>query len=326
LLDVASVCFELGNSCGSTALIYAMHQIQVATLVHEHTKWHQQFLAEVASEQLLLGSVTSEVGVGGSIRTSKCAPIDLGNGQFSLHKEATTISYGSRAQALLVTSRRNNDSDASDQILSVVKRDQYQLQLTSEWDTMGMRSTCSHGFIFEAKSVPYEQVFQTMFSDIASKIMLPVSHILWASAWLGIATDALTRARAYLRAQAKSNSSANMPPGATRLVEAVSKLKSAHSMLKSSLLKYQDMKEVNPDIAFTVEMNNIKTFISNVALDCVNEAMMICGISGYKKGTRYSVERHLRDIHSARLMVSNDRIMLNNASFVVAQRANIVEF
>src|SRR5436853_497908 len=44
--DVVDICYALGRSCGSTAMIYAMHQIMVACLVRHarHDAWHMQLL------------------------------------------------------------------------------------------------------------------------------------------------------------------------------------------------------------------------------------------------------------------------------------------
>jgi acyl-CoA dehydrogenase len=47
---------------------------------------------------------------------------------------------------------------------------------------------------------------------------------------------------------------------------------------------------------------------------------MICGMAGYKNDTEFSVGRHLRDLLSAPLMISNDRIELNTANLLLAQR------
>src|ERR1019366_1036349 len=60
LSQVASVCHELAQACGSSGMIYAMHQIQVACLVAHGTEsdWHQTLLRRICEEQLLLGSVT----------------------------------------------------------------------------------------------------------------------------------------------------------------------------------------------------------------------------------------------------------------------------
>src|SRR5215467_1615970 len=56
--DVADVCYILGRSCGSTAMIFAMHQIMVAILVRHARKsaWHSRLLQKLCAEQLLLAS------------------------------------------------------------------------------------------------------------------------------------------------------------------------------------------------------------------------------------------------------------------------------
>jgi acyl-CoA dehydrogenase len=41
---------------------------------------------------------------------------------------------------------------------------------------------------------------------------------------------------------------------------------------------------------------------------------------GYKNGTPYSLGRHLRDAHSAQLMISNDRILSNSANLLLVQK------
>jgi acyl-CoA dehydrogenase len=54
--DVVSICHALGQYCASTAMIYAMHQIQVSCVVrHGGTSgWHRKFMKRLADEQLLL--------------------------------------------------------------------------------------------------------------------------------------------------------------------------------------------------------------------------------------------------------------------------------
>src|SRR5213078_3772159 len=50
--DVVDVCYMLGASCGSSAMIFAMHQIQVVILLrHARTSpWHQQLLRRLCNE------------------------------------------------------------------------------------------------------------------------------------------------------------------------------------------------------------------------------------------------------------------------------------
>ena len=90
------------------------------------------------------------------------------------------------------------------------------------WDTLGMRGTCSPPFKLTSQG-GVDQILVQPFADIASHTMVPFSHILWASCWLGIATAAVTRARAFVRTQARAKPG-TVPPTALRLAEASSML------------------------------------------------------------------------------------------------------
>ena len=56
-------------------MVFAMHQIQVATLVRhvDGAPWFEAYLRELAREQRLIASVTSEVGTGGDMGRSIAA-------------------------------------------------------------------------------------------------------------------------------------------------------------------------------------------------------------------------------------------------------------
>lgn len=327
LADAALLCRTLGQSCGSTGLIYAMHQIQVASLVAGagENAWQRDFLCKVAQDQLLLGSVTSEVGIGGNIRSSICAGEYEGDA-VTLVKHSSAISYGAHADALLVTARRDAEAPSSDQILLVAERSGTVLTETSRWDTLGMRGTDSRAFEVRV-SARRSQILDVPFGDIAQQSMLPTSHILWGSVWLGIATDAVERARAFLRHQAK-NESGSLPPGALRLESAISVLSTMRARLDTALADYaahQNSGAGALPMKLSAELNGLKIALSEMAVKAVQEAMLICGISGYRNGTPYSLGRHFRDLQSAPLMVNNDRIALNTATLLVAQRAPLMK-
>ncbi len=328
LREMGAACFGLGQACGSSALIFAMHQIQVAALVlsAERDSWHRAFLRRVAAEQLLLASVTSEETIGGNMRTSACA-VQVAGGRFALTKRAPTISYGAHADALLVTARANEDAPPGEQVLVTALPGEYRLERTTHWDTLGMRGTCSDGFVLHAEGAA-EQVSAVPFADLAERSMLPVSHLLWSAVWLGIATDALTRARAFLRARGRAAQEAGAP-GLRRLEAATSMLRTMRARIEAAMGRHEGMAhaaEGPSALGFTAEMNSLKVTCSTQALQVVSEAMQICGIAAYKQGTPYSLGRHLRDIHSAPLMVNNDRIVANTASLLLAQRSPMMVF
>ncbi|BCH55600.1 acyl-CoA dehydrogenase family protein [Agrobacterium vitis] len=324
---IAEICTTLGQACASSAMIFAMHHIKCSSLV-EHAQdnaWQRSFMARVADEQLLLGSATTEGGIGGNLRNSICA-IEIDGDICRLEKDATVISYGSEADAILITSRAHKDAAPSDQVMTVFLKGQYSLDKTVDWDTLGMRGTRSDGFLFKGEA-PAVQILPKPFADIAAQSMLAASHILWSGVWYGIAVDAVARAQSFVRAAArKSQSTAQMgqiPPGALHLAQAANLLQLVRSNVVTALRAYEEAKNDGDKLSsfgFSVAMNNVKIASSETIIDIINQAMLICGIMGYKNGTPYSLGRHLRDAHSARLMISNDRILANTSTMLLVHK------
>ena len=75
-------------------------------------------------------------------------------------------------------------------------------------------------------------------------------------------------------------------------------------------------------VGFALRINNLKLTASAAVVDIVSEALGICGIAAYKNDSPSSLGRHLRDAHSAALMISNDRIHDTNASLLLVHKGN----
>ncbi len=322
LAAIADICSTLGQHCASAGMVFAMHQIQVASLLlhAESGAFHRGFLARVAAEQMLLASATSEVGIGGDLRTSLCA-VEVSGATYHLEKNASVISYGAQADAVLATARRHADSPPSDQVMVVALREHMHLERTTIWDVTGMRGTCSEGFRLRA-SGPADHVLPRLFAEIAARSMLATSHLLWAALWYGIAFAAVQRAQAFIKAETRKRPG-DTPTGAIRVAEAASRLQMMKSMARDGLERYaraQESRDELTTMGFAVAMNNVKVATSRIAVDVVNTAMLVCGISGFKNDTPFSLVRHLRDVLSAQVMINNDRIFGNTATMLLVHR------
>jgi acyl-CoA dehydrogenase len=73
-------------------------------------------------------------------------------------------------------------------------------------------------------------------------------------------------------------------------------------------------------LGFTAEMNNLKTSVSELCLQVVQHAFMVCGIDAYKNDTEYSLGRHLRDLLSAPIMINNDRMLESTGNLLLIQQ------
>jgi acyl-CoA dehydrogenase len=316
--EIAEMAHALGRHCGSTAMVFAMHQIQVACLLRHGrgSPFHARLLARLAAEQLLLASATSEAGVGGDVRASVCA-VEAAGERLRLAKNAIVISYGEQADGVLATARRAPDAPPGDQVLIVALRPDYRLERTSGWDAMGMRGTCSDGFWLHVDA-PADRLLPEPYVDISERTMLPVTHILWSALWAGIAADAVGRARAFLRAAARRRPG-ETPPGASRLVEAVSALQAVRATILDAARRWEAAAATGPPpMALALALNNLKTWTSRHCLRAAEQALLVTGIAGYRNDGPWSVARPLRDLLSAQVMINNDRIAAHSASLLLA--------
>jgi acyl-CoA dehydrogenase len=319
---VAQACFELGRRCAASAMVYAMHQIQVACIVRhlDDAPWFEAYLRELAADQRLIASVTSEVGTGGDMGRSVAAVTPGDDGVCSFEKQAPTVSYGAHADDLFTTLRRAPEAEAGDQVVVLTRKEQTTLEPKGTWDPLGMRGTCSPGYVVGAR-FPAEQILPTPFPRVSAESMVPISHILWSHIWLGIATDAFDRARAFVRAMAKQRPG-ETPPTAARLSHLMSELMLLRAEVNSGLRDFLEADETPgrerlSTMAAALRFNNLKIAASEQAPRVCQSAMGVCGIVGYKNDTPFSVGRHLRDSMSAVLMVANERIHQTNASLLL---------
>jgi acyl-CoA dehydrogenase len=333
LSRIAAACCTLGQACSATAMIFAMHQIQVACLVQHASAgaWHQNLLRRIAADGLLVASVTSEVGVGGQMRISRCAIEPVAGGVLRVTKHASALSYGAHADMFLLTARRACTAAEHDQVLVALHRADVTLERTGAWDTLGMRGTCTEAFTVRAQAA-VEQILPEPFSVIASETMVPVSHLLWSSLWLGIAIDAVHRARGALRAgrrtlsQNNSDAACGLPAGATRLAEAVEHLQLLQARVREAIAGFEAAQRAptqTQSLPQAAHIASLKTSVSEGCLAVVQQALLACGFAGYQNNGRYSLSRHLRDLQSAPLMINNDRIRMDTARLLLGQKPSL---
>jgi acyl-CoA dehydrogenase len=322
-LDVlAACCRELGRACGASAMVFAMHQIQLEAIVRHlpRDSWFEQYLGQVAAEQRLIASVTSEVGTGGDMGCSIAAVESGDQGRCRFEKNAPTVSYGAFADDLLTTLRRSPDAGGGDQVAVLTHRQQTTLEPTGTWDVLGMRGTCSPGYVVRAE-FGAEQVLAVSFAQVAAESMVPISHVLWSHLWLGIAEDAFDRARAFVRAAAR-RTPGSTPPAAHRLSRVLAELSMLRAEVDSGLRDFLEL-SATPDrdglstLTAGLRFNNLKLAASEHAVDVCRGALDVCGILGFKNDTPFSVGRHLRDTMSAPLMIANERIQSSNAGLLL---------
>jgi acyl-CoA dehydrogenase len=310
----------LASHCASSALVLAMHQLEIGDLVrHGTTPSLRSFLCEVADKQLLLANAHSEVGIGGDASRSICA-IERSGGRFRLEKQALAISYGEYADAILTTARRDAEAQENDVVQVVCRAPHVALEPTSTWDTIGLRGTRSSSFRLVVEGDD-DMIFTVPWQVIASRGYLQAAQILLSSVWVGLAEASAAKAHAYVRAAARRQIG-TMPPSALRLAELVADLQQARNLLAGTTLRYESVKntETEESASFVVALRALKVSTSQLAVDIATSSLSICGVSGFRRDSAQSMDRLMRDSLGGLVMVSNDRYLNLNAQILLAMK------
>jgi len=160
--------------------------------------------------------------------------------------------------------------------------------------------------------------------------MMPTAHLLWSSAWAGIAAAAVDRARAFVRKAARGATNGAMPPSAAHLTRAGASMRTLRSVISGAVRRFESVAGdpvALESVDFQTGFNLLKVQASELAVATVMSAMQACGLSGYRNDGDFSIGRHLRDILSSPIMISNDRIIANvgTASLLTGAPASLRE-
>ena len=114
--------------------------------------------------------------------------------------------------------------------------------------------------------------------------------------------------------KAAHRADATMPPGATHLTRAGASLRTLRSLI-AGLCGASNWPPATrsrwSSVDFQTGLNLLKVNASELAVATVMSAMQACGLSGYRNDGEFSIGRHVRDILSSPIMISNDRIIAN---------------
>ena len=318
LAEISEAIRAIASHCASSALVLAMHQIEVAYLIeHGRTEGLQNMLRQVARGTVLMANANSEVGLGGDVGRSFCALVHE-DGRVRLEKDVLALSYGEYADAITVNARRHPDAAESDQAMLVCGPGSFQLTRTSTWDTMGLRGTCSSGFLLVADEQE-DMVLTDDWATVVNHSGLSATTVFLNSVWVGIAESAASTAHASVRAEARRNIG-TAPPSALRLAELAVVLGQVRSVLASTIdhiaaLGPGEYPGNHP--ALILEMRDLKLSATTLSAEVVLKALSICGLSGYKRDSKFSIDRNLRDVLGGALMANNNRFYVDNAQLLL---------
>lgn len=316
LTEVLRVTDALSRECMSVGMIFVMHCQQVAALVeHAGPALQESVLPRIAAGEIYLGSVTTETGTGGHLLSSQSRLGDDG-GSLAIDRFAPVVTGGAYADAFLVTMQAPQATSDSAVSLVYAERDQLTISVAGDWDPVGMRATHSIPLKLTG-SVPAGQVVgeHGRFRDIAVRTFGPLAHVGWATSWLGAADGALARSVRELRGSGKALDSELLR---YRLSRVRQRSDTVHALITHAV---QLIEQPGIDLSSPPRqllLNAVKLTASEQCLAMVEELIDAFGIRhGYLRGSPLALERAWRDLQSASLNYSNDRLHQSDGALVL---------
>ncbi|ANS70544.1 acyl-CoA dehydrogenase type 2 [Streptomyces lincolnensis] len=316
--DLIDVVGELARECLSVAMIYVMHCQQAAVLVeHADDALRAALLPRVADGTLYLGSVTTDPGNRGRLLSVSSG---LRGDDTTLHvdRDAPVVTGGTHADGFLISMRALGASSPESLTLVYADREQLRITVTGDWNPLGMRATHSVPMRLTG-DVPARQTVGRPggFRDIALATMAPLAHLGWAACWLGAADGALARVVRHLRTQ-RDRVDLHSDLLLHRLSRVRQRLDTVHALIRHATQALPGERRDLTSAPVQLLLNTVKLTASEQCPAAVDELVQLMGMfHGYLRDSPLALERTLRDLRSAPLNYSNDRLHAADGALVL---------
>ncbi|OPF83723.1 hypothetical protein VT50_0202675 [Streptomyces antioxidans] len=326
--QIVAVAHALGQACASTAMIWAMHQGQLQAVARQPktSTAVQEFLDSAWQTQPLVASLMSETGAA-SPRESRahCREEPDGSGAVLIDKNVSVSSYLQQADAGLLVARRSADDAVTEGAVVLVHRDELAVSHWREWQALGMRGTGSGGGRVRART-HRDRILEESFSEVSARVIMPLSNLGWAACWLGIAESAFTTAQDAFRRQQSRTAPDVLTAKTMRLGRASDTIDELTEQIHSLAAQYEELRGMAGD-AMVRRSNALRLTAAARANESVLDSFQVIGVDAYREpsASKWSLSRQIRDVLSARVMISEDRIRLGSGGLAQLPRRSSLQ-
>jgi alkylation response protein AidB-like acyl-CoA dehydrogenase len=289
LPEIVRSVADIARGDGATALVYAMHLMQTATLLmHSHPEMARRVARDILDRGALVNAAISEPATGspsrGGLPTTTATRLDDGRWRIEGRKTFTT---GSPALHYFMVSCAVN----GERLSFIVHRSAGGLRIEETWESVGMRGTASHDVVLNGVVVPDE-----------AKIVIPGTPpglgLVVPAVYLGIAQAARDEAYGWARRR-RPNS---LPGGAESIAE-LPHIQEKAARIEIALRHARDLvfglaedHQTAPGSVHPSMFGAAKYVTTNNAVEIVDLAMRIVGAASLS--LRSPLQRHYRDVRA----------------------------
>jgi acyl-CoA dehydrogenase len=322
---MVEVTSELAAGCLSTALVWVMHCQQVDAMARYGSKeLRAEVLPLVAAGRHYIASVTTEPAKGGHLLTAQ-ASLQPDGEHLCIERDAPVVTGGAHADGYLVTMRADAEAAPHEVSLVYAARQQLDIEVTGEWNSLGMRGTSSLGLRLSGR-VPRTQIVGEpgQFREVALESLIPLAHLGWSACWLGGVRGLLQEVLDAVRSRTwRLDTASELVRERLARIRIDLELVSGylHRVCAEVTAARHDERSLSGPKE-QIHLNTLKVAAAELTFRAADRIMQLGGLSrGYARTSALPIERVFRDLRSASLNYSDDRLLTAIGSLLPLDRS-----
>ncbi len=307
MVGLVAVAEVLAQESASAALCFAMHCVGTAVLAAKATDAQRdRYLVPIARGEHLTTLAISEPGSGAIFFYPETSLEPAAPG-FRVNGTKSFVTNGSHADSYVVSAAAGGDEPDGTFSCVVVDRDQPGLEWLDVWHGFGMRGNDSRTMRLAGVEVPHESLLGAQGDQLwyVFEVIAPYFLMAMAGTYLGVAQAAFDEARLHVGTRRYGHSGellGQAPVVAHRLGDLWARLEATRQLIYSAAAKGD---AGAPDALPAILA--CKAMAGDTAVHLTNEAMTLCGGSGYRDNGRLG--RLLRDARASHVMAPTTDIL-----------------
>jgi isovaleryl-CoA dehydrogenase len=308
LMGLIAVTEQLGQACSSSSMCFGMHSVGTAVIAAKATPHHEnKYLSAIGRGEHITTLALSETGSGVHFYLPE-TELKKTDGAYRIIGTKQWVTNSKHADSYVVSCKNiETDAQHGEFTCVVVDSDSPGRQLEKAWTGFGMRGNDSGPVRFENVLVPPDGLLGNEGDQIwyVFEVIAPYFLTAMAGTYLGIAQAAFDIAISRIQGREYSplqESLADAPVIQYKVAELWAKLEQARQMV----YKAARLGDAGDPAALTYILSS-KAIAGEAAVDICNEAMSLCGGSGY--GENGDLPRLLRDARASHVMAPTTNLL-----------------
>ena len=308
LMGLIAATEQLGQACSSSSMCFGMHSVGTAVIAAKATPHHENsYLKAIGRGEHITTLALSEIGSGVHFYLPD-SKVERQDGHYVVSGTKQWVTNAGHADSYVVSCKdEEDDAQHGEFTCVVVDAKAPECEMLKAWDGFGMRGNASRPVRFNNVPVSSDGLLGNEGDQIwyVFEVVAPYFLTAMAGTYLGIAQAAFdialkrVQGREYLPTQ---ESLADAPVIQYKVAELWAKLEGARQMIyRAARLGDAGDPAALPSILMS------KAIAGETAVDLCNEAMTLCGGSGY--GENGDLTRLLRDARASHVMAPTTNIL-----------------